>query len=156
MGCTGITWTICKTICTSLQKYNHTNTSSLNFYRPDAIPCTQPTVSKHWRQAVTQITDPVTQNLKPVATYAYVGGFRGGEVYGADIHLGRGANVRSQSLTGGAMTIIWFVAAWLSTDWHSLSWTATDSVCCVCVRGVHGNGEDWDPTGPMGFPWEWE
>ena len=23
----------------------------------------------------------------------------------------------------------------------------------VCVRGVHGNGEDWDP---MGFPWEWE
>jgi len=20
-------------------------------------------------------------------------------------------------------------------------------------RGVHGNGEDWDP---MGFPWEWE
>jgi len=23
-------------------------------------------------------------------------------------------------------------------------------------RGVHGNGEDWDPMGPMGFPWEWE
>jgi len=21
---------------------------------------------------------------------------------------------------------------------------------------VHGNGEDWDPMGPMGFPWEWE
>jgi len=21
------------------------------------------------------------------------------------------------------------------------------------TRGVHGNGEDWDP---MGFPWEWE
>jgi len=26
------------TICTSLQTYNHTNTSSLNFYRPDALP----------------------------------------------------------------------------------------------------------------------
>jgi len=24
------------------------------------------------------------------------------------------------------------------------------------TRGVHGNGEDWDPMGPMGFPWEWE
>jgi len=23
------------------------------------------------------------------------------------------------------------------------------------IRGVHGNGEDWDPMGPMGFPWEW-
>ena len=22
----------------------------------------------------------------------------------------------------------------------------------VRARGVHGNGEDWDP---MGFPWEW-
>jgi len=21
---------------------------------------------------------------------------------------------------------------------------------------VHGNGEDWDPTSYMGFPWEWE
>ena len=35
------------TICTSLQTDNHTNTSSLNFYRPDAFPDTQPTVSKH-------------------------------------------------------------------------------------------------------------
>jgi len=24
------------------------------------------------------------------------------------------------------------------------------------TRGVHGNGDDWDPMGPMGFPWEWE
>ena len=23
------------------------------------------------------------------------------------------------------------------------------------IRGVHGNGEDWDPMSPMGFPWEW-
>ena len=26
---------------------NHTNTSSLSFYRPDALPDAQPTVSKH-------------------------------------------------------------------------------------------------------------
>jgi len=39
-----------ETICTSLQTDNHTNTSSLNFYRPDALPDAQPTVSKHWRQ----------------------------------------------------------------------------------------------------------
>jgi len=39
-----------QTICTSLQTDNHTNTSSLSFYRPDALPDAQPTVSKHWRQ----------------------------------------------------------------------------------------------------------
>jgi len=36
-----------ETICTSLQTDNHTNTSSLNFYRPDALPDAQPTVSKY-------------------------------------------------------------------------------------------------------------
>jgi len=35
------------TICTSLQAYNQTNTPSLNFYRLDALPGAQPTVSKH-------------------------------------------------------------------------------------------------------------
>jgi len=39
-----------QTICTSFQTDNHTNTSSLNFYRQDAPPDAQPTVSKHWRQ----------------------------------------------------------------------------------------------------------
>jgi len=38
------------TICTLLQTDNHTNTSSLNFYRPDALSDAQPTVSKHWRE----------------------------------------------------------------------------------------------------------
>jgi len=38
-----------QTICTSLQTDNHTNTSSLNFYRLDALPDAQPTVSEHWR-----------------------------------------------------------------------------------------------------------
>jgi len=36
-----------QTICTLLQTDNHTNTSSLNLYRPDALPDAQPTVSKH-------------------------------------------------------------------------------------------------------------
>jgi len=32
-----------QTICTLLQTDNHTNTSSLNFYIPDALPEAQPT-----------------------------------------------------------------------------------------------------------------
>jgi len=36
-----------QTICTSLQADNHTNTSSINSYRVDALPDAQPTVSKH-------------------------------------------------------------------------------------------------------------
>jgi len=38
-----------QTICTSLQIDNHTNTSLLNYYRLDALPDAQLTVSKHWR-----------------------------------------------------------------------------------------------------------
>ena len=34
-------------ICTSLQTDNHASTSLLSFYRPDALPVTQPTASKH-------------------------------------------------------------------------------------------------------------
>jgi len=37
-------------ICTSLQTDNHASTSSLNFYRLDALSDTQPKVSKHGRQ----------------------------------------------------------------------------------------------------------
>ena len=36
-------------ICTSLQTDNHASTSPLSFCRPDALPATQPTASKHWR-----------------------------------------------------------------------------------------------------------
>jgi len=35
-------------VCTSLQNDNHTSTPPLSFfYRPDALPAAQPTVSKH-------------------------------------------------------------------------------------------------------------
>jgi len=37
-------------VCTSLQTDNHANTHRSVFYRPDALPATQPTASKHWRQ----------------------------------------------------------------------------------------------------------
>jgi len=33
-------------ICTSLQTNNHASTPPLSFYRPDALPVTQPTASK--------------------------------------------------------------------------------------------------------------
>ena len=34
-------------VCTSLQTDNHASTPPLTFYRPDALPATQPTASKH-------------------------------------------------------------------------------------------------------------
>jgi len=34
-------------VCTLLWTDNHTSTPSLIFYRPDALPATQPTASKH-------------------------------------------------------------------------------------------------------------
>jgi len=37
-------------ICTLLTTDNHTITSPLSFYRPDALLATQPTASKYWRQ----------------------------------------------------------------------------------------------------------
>jgi len=37
-------------MCTSPQTDNHASIQPLSFYRPDALPATQPTASKHWRQ----------------------------------------------------------------------------------------------------------
>jgi len=34
-------------VCTSLQTDNHASTPPFSFYRPDAVPATQPTASKH-------------------------------------------------------------------------------------------------------------
>jgi len=34
-------------VCTSLQTESHASTQPLSFYRPDALPATQPTASKH-------------------------------------------------------------------------------------------------------------
>jgi len=40
-------------ICTSLQTDNHASTSTLSFYRPDALPAAQPTASNAHMQART-------------------------------------------------------------------------------------------------------
>ena len=39
-------------VCTLLQSDNHTSTPPLCFYRPDALPATQPTASKHCRAEI--------------------------------------------------------------------------------------------------------
>jgi len=36
-------------VCTSFKTDNHARTPPLCFYRPDALPATQPTASKNWR-----------------------------------------------------------------------------------------------------------
>jgi len=49
----GISWAICKSAPRSRQITTPAPTAqSQFFYRPDALPATQPTASKHWRQAV--------------------------------------------------------------------------------------------------------
>jgi len=45
-----------QTVCTLLQTDYHTNTSSLNFYRPGALPDVQPpTMSKHTHTRLTAL-----------------------------------------------------------------------------------------------------
>ena len=47
----GISWAICKSAPSSRQITTPAPHHSV-FYRPDALPATQPTVSKHWRCSV--------------------------------------------------------------------------------------------------------
>jgi len=46
----GISWAVCKSAHRSRQITTPAPLHSV-FYRPDAIPATQPTASKHWRQS---------------------------------------------------------------------------------------------------------
>ena len=50
-GGSDISWTICKSFepRSRVQTDNHACTSPLGFYKPDALPAAQPTVSKYWR-----------------------------------------------------------------------------------------------------------
>ena len=59
-----------QTICTSLQRDNLTNTSSLNFYRPGALPDAQPKLSEHWSQPQS-VTD-VTRFLDHIRIHCFV------------------------------------------------------------------------------------
>ena len=63
-----------QTICTLLQTDNHINTWSFNFYRPDALPDAQPTVSKHWRQ---HYNDTTTIIITLTHTHPFNGPFPG-------------------------------------------------------------------------------
>ena len=49
VGGSGISWAICKSEPRSRQITTPASNHSF-FYRPDALPATQPTASKHWRQ----------------------------------------------------------------------------------------------------------
>ena len=51
----GISWAICKSAPHSRQITLAAPYHTL-FYRPDALPATQPTASKHWRQSITICT----------------------------------------------------------------------------------------------------
>ena len=62
-------------VCTSLQTDNHASTPSLSFCRPDVVPATQPTASKHTHtQSHTRLTALFlglpgwagTRKLKPI------------------------------------------------------------------------------------------
>jgi len=46
----GISWAVCKSAPRSVQVTTPALHYSQVFYRPDAFPAAQPTVSKHWRQ----------------------------------------------------------------------------------------------------------
>ena len=59
LGCSGISWTICKQSA-HLSKQITTPTvqhPSLKFYRLNALPDAQPTVSKHWRHWVQTLVE---------------------------------------------------------------------------------------------------
>ena len=49
MSGSGISWAVCKSAPRSRQITTPAPRHSV-FYRPDALPATQPTASKHWRQ----------------------------------------------------------------------------------------------------------
>ena len=50
-------------VCTSHQTDNHTSTPPLIFYRPDALPATQPTASKHCRHIIQTTTTTTTTTV---------------------------------------------------------------------------------------------
>ena len=57
MSGSGIMWAICKSALRSRQITMPAPHYSV-FYRPDALPATQPTASKHWRQHTSSVKSP--------------------------------------------------------------------------------------------------
>ena len=59
-------------VCTSLQTDNHASTPPLSFYRPDALPVTQPTASKHWKiNFISVINKSVFSFIRMLTTWHY-------------------------------------------------------------------------------------
>jgi len=56
-------------VCTSLQTDNHASTPPLSFYRPDALPAAQPTVSKHALKAKTSTKKKLVKRRKINKTF---------------------------------------------------------------------------------------
>ena len=52
-------------VCISLQTDNHASTPPLSFYRPDALPAAQPTVSKHCILCYSLIAVLITRGSRP-------------------------------------------------------------------------------------------
>ena len=60
-------------VCTLLQTENHASTPPLSFYRPDALPVTQSTESKHWRQKSTATHYQIICEIHHVPLTAFAG-----------------------------------------------------------------------------------
>jgi len=52
MGGSDISWTKCRSSAPRSRQINMPALHHSYFYRPDALPATQPTVSKHWRYSI--------------------------------------------------------------------------------------------------------
>ena len=135
------------TICTSLQTDNHTNTSSLNFYRLDALPDAQPTVSELWRRhkqiEICFYLFVIYTSVRSVKVCCHiVGAWRAGTCWeggGARATEGRawavwanGARSQAQAGEAGSQRDQWELIAATEAD------IAGDDVhsCCCTVR-VH-------------------
>jgi len=64
-----ISWAICKSAPRSRQTTKPAPHHSV-FYRPDALPATQPTASKHWKKVQGKISKTTPRHLSRVTTIA--------------------------------------------------------------------------------------
>jgi len=55
-------------VCTLVQTDNHASSPPLSFYRPDALPATQPTASEHWRNVRRVIRINFSSNFRSPET----------------------------------------------------------------------------------------
>ena len=108
-------------ICTSLQTHNHTSTTSLNFYWPDALPDVIRPVSKHWRPYLFWFCQlGGRKGIQPVKTEWWGAGMVMCLRWGADLHV---AQLMPLPLTVSTTTTHTTVL-WLSGFCPGLPWWA--------------------------------